>query len=163
MNDRLRLVSLGNSSTASARSDPGGNGRSKLQLLRRDFIFFRFHITSFHFHTFLLAFFVCSVEGFSFFDCLSPFCVLLIEFYCTFSISYELLIKDVYYYYCILILFKQSGLLFPSVSAFLLSICLGKHSCMSSSFPIAILNGNYFFPTVQLQVHYVHSERKKQK
>ena len=27
--------------------------------------------------------------------------------------------------------------------------CLGKHSCMSSTFPIAILNGTCFSPTVQ--------------
>ena len=31
--------------------------------------------------------------------------------------------------------------------------CLRKHSCMSSSFPIVILNDTSFFPTVQLQVH----------
>ena len=30
---------------------------------------------------------------------------------------------------------------------------LGDHSCMSSSFPIATLNGTCSFPTVQLQVH----------
>ena len=38
--------------------------------------------------------------------------------------------------------------------------CLGKHSCMSSSFPIAILNGTGFFPSVQLQLHNVYSERR---
>ena len=51
-----------------------------------------------------------------------------------------------------------------SLSYFVLAVpmreCLGKHSCMSSPFPIAILNGTCFFPTVQLQVHNVHSERK---
>ena len=31
--------------------------------------------------------------------------------------------------------------------------CLGKHSCMSFPFPITILKGTYFFPTVRLQVH----------
>ena len=44
-----------------------------------------------------------------------------------------------------------------SLSYFILSVlmrkCLGKHSCMSSSFPIVILNDTSFFPTVQLQVH----------
>ena len=35
----------------------------------------------------------------------------------------------------------------------------GKHSCISSPFPIAILNDTCFFPTVQL-VHIVYSERK---
>ena len=38
--------------------------------------------------------------------------------------------------------------------------CLGNHKCMSSTFPIAILNGTFFFPTVQLQVQNVYSERK---
>ena len=38
--------------------------------------------------------------------------------------------------------------------------CLGKHSYMSSTFPIAILNGTYFFPTVQLQVRILYSEGK---
>ena len=33
------------------------------------------------------------------------------------------------------------------------SECLGKHSCMSTTFPIVILNDTSFFPTVQLQVH----------
>ena len=42
-------------------------------------------------------------------------------------------------------------LLFSSISLSYLNIaarmreCLGKHSCMSSSFPIAILNGTCFF------------------
>ena len=37
--------------------------------------------------------FIWSEEGndFSFFDCLSPFCFLLIELHCTFSISYKIL------------------------------------------------------------------------
>ena len=47
-----------------------------------------------------------------------------------------------------------------SLSYFVLSVpmreCFGKHSCMSSQFPIAILNG-IFFPTVQLQMHNVYS------
>ena len=38
--------------------------------------------------------------------------------------------------------------------------CLGKHSCMSSPFPIVILNSTCFFPTVQLQVNNVYSEQK---
>ena len=38
--------------------------------------------------------------------------------------------------------------------------CLGEHSCTSSLFTIAILNGTCFFPLVQLQVHNVYSERK---
>ena len=36
-----------------------------------------------------------------------------------------------------------------SLSSFILAVpmgeCLGKHSCMSSPFPIATLNGTYFF------------------
>ena len=43
------------------------------------------------------------------------------------------------------------------LSYFILAVCmrecLEKSSCMSSTFPIAILNGTYFFPTVQVQVH----------
>ena len=53
---------------------------------------------------------------------------------------------------------------FVTLSYFILAVlmreCLGKHSCVSSSFPIAIINGNCSFPTVQLQVHNVYSERK---
>ena len=51
-----------------------------------------------------------------------------------------------------------------SLSYFILAVpmrkCLGKHSCMSSSFPIVILNDTCFFPIVQLQVHIVYSEQK---
>ena len=47
-------------------------------------------------------------------------------------------------------LFLSSSL---SLSYFILAVpirrCLGKHSCMSSSFPIVILNDTWFFPTVQ--------------
>ena len=50
-----------------------------------------------------------------------------------------------------------------SFSYFVLAIpmreCFGKYSCMSSPFPMAILNGTCFFPTVQIQVHNVYSER----
>ena len=53
---------------------------------------------------------------------------------------------------------------FVSLFYFVLAVpmleCLGKHSCLSSPFPIAILNGTCFFPIVQLQVHNVYSERK---
>ena len=38
------------------------------------------------------------VDDFSFFDYLSPFCVLLIEFHCSFSISIKILPNYVYYY-----------------------------------------------------------------
>ena len=50
-----------------------------------------------------------------------------------------------------------------SLSYFILAVpmrkCLGKHSCMSSPFPVAILNGTCSFPTVQLQVHKWNSVR----
>ena len=39
------------------------------------------------------------VDDLSFFDYLSPFCFLLIEFQCSFSISYKIL-PDYVYYYC---------------------------------------------------------------
>ena len=51
-----------------------------------------------------------------------------------------------------------------SLSYFILAVpmrkCFGKHSCMSSSFPIVILNDTCYFPIVQLQAHIVYSERK---
>ena len=92
------------------------------------------------------------------------FIFLLIEFHCTFSINYKILPYYVYYY-CI---FIRLGLLsfvpdFPlsilkpfflpslpvSLSYFIFPVpmreCLEKHSCMSSPFPIVILNGTFFF------------------
>ena len=51
-----------------------------------------------------------------------------------------------------------------SLSYFILAVlmhnCLGKHLCMSSPFPIAMLNGTCFFPIVQLQVHILYSDLK---
>ena len=104
----------------------------------------------------------------NFFEYLSLFCFLLIEFHCTFSISYKILPYFVYYY-CILVgCDRPSGLLL-FVPALLLSIltslflpsssvslcyfvltfpmreCFGKHSYMSSQCPIAILNGTLLF------------------
>ena len=109
------------------------------------------------------------VDDLSFFEYLSPFCFLLIEFQCTFSISYK------YYHilFIIIIVFwlgcdKPSGLLLfvtalllsiltplflpsssVSLSYFVLAVpmleCLGKHPCMSSPCPIAILNGTFLF------------------
>ena len=53
---------------------------------------------------------------------------------------------------------------YVSLSYFILAVpmleCLLKHPCTSSTFPIGILNGTCFFPTVQLQVHKVYSEWK---
>ena len=43
------------------------------------------------------------VDDLSFFEYLSPFCFLSIEFHCTFSISYKILPYFVSYYYCILV------------------------------------------------------------
>ena len=52
-----------------------------------------------------------------------------------------------------------------TLSYFILAVpirkCSGKHSGMSSSILIAILNGTCSFPTVQLQVHNVYSEKYK--
>ena len=65
---------------------------------------------------------------------------------------------------CFLPYSRLSSYLVLFLSYFILAVpmreCLGKHSCMSSLFPIAILNGTCLFPTVQLQVHNVYSERK---
>ena len=74
------------------------------------------------------------------------FVFLLIEFHCTFSMSYKILQYFVYYY-CI---FKASLLaVFVCLSYYIfaasMSKCLGKHSFMSPPFPIAILNGAFFF------------------
>ena len=92
---------------------------------------------------------------------------LFIEFHCTFSISY-ILTNYVYYYRILIRIVEAIGLLFfrarfsffpysrlflpsscVSLPYFILAVpmreCLGKHSCTSSSFPIAILNGTSFF------------------
>ena len=108
-----------------------------------------------------------SVDDWSFFDYLSQFCFLSIEFHSTFSISYKILPYFVYYYFR-LGCDRTSGLLFVpalllsmltplflpsssvSLSYFVLAVpireCLGKHSCMSSPCPLAILNhGTFLF------------------
>ena len=93
---------------------------------------------------------------------------LSIEFRCTFSISYKILIYFVYIIVFWLGCDRPSGFLL-FVSALLLSIltslflpsssvalsyfvlavpmreCLGKHSCISSPCPITILNGTFLF------------------
>ena len=108
------------------------------------------------------------VDDFSFFDYLSPFCFLSIEFHCTFFISYK--IYHILYIIIVfslgfdrpsgLILFVPALLLFmltplflpsssDSLSYFVLAVpmreCLENHSCMSSPCPIAILNGTFLF------------------
>ena len=108
------------------------------------------------------------VDDLSFFDYLSPFCFLLIEFYCTFPFLrqfYQIMfIISVFRLGCArpsgLLLFVPAvlfSILTPlfcpsssvSLSYFILAVaileCLGKHSCMSSPFPIAILNGTSSF------------------
>ena len=108
--------------------------------------------------------------------CWSPFYFLSVELLCAFSIFYKILPYYAYYYYILIRIDYAVGTSFFLVPALLLSIltpvflsasvalsyfilavpwrkCLGKHSCMSYSFPIAILNGTCFFQTVQLQVH----------
>ena len=109
-----------------------------------------------------------------------PFCFLLIEFHCAFSIIkyYNILFIIIIFwlgrdrppglrffracfflYSCLssyhlrLFLYLISFLLFPCVSDW-------DNSCMSTQFHIAILNGTCFFSTVQLQVYNVYSERK---
>ena len=76
--------------------------------------------------------------------------------------------QDFFFFVPALLLSILTPLFLPSSSVsssyFFLAVhmseCLGKHSRMSSPFPIAILNGTCIFPTVQLQVHNVYSERK---
>ena len=101
------------------------------------------------------------VDDFKFFDCSSPFCFFVNEFHSAFSISYEIL------QYCFLLFYFDQVVrgwdFFFFVPAVLLTLvcfmsviilavpmrqCSGKHSCMSYIFPIAILNGSFFFPTV---------------
>ena len=114
---------------------------------------------------------------FSFFDYSSPFCFLLIEFHHAFSISYKILLYYVYYY-CILIEWYAVGTLFfpgrftfsiltplflPFSFVFFILFhsccshmrdCLGKYSCMSSTFPIAILDDTCnFFDSATTVVH----------
>ena len=103
------------------------------------------------------------------FEYLSPFCFLSIEFHCTFSFFH---IKYYHILFIIIVFWlggdRPSGLLsfvpallfsiltplfLPSssvsLSYFVLAVpmreCLGKHSCMSSPCPIAILNGTLHF------------------
>ena len=119
------------------------------------------------------------VDDLSFFGCLSLFCFLLIEFNCTFYISYKILTNYVHYY-CILIMtglavgtsffFRARITSFHTHASLTFFVCffILFHSCCSharvfekthahasSSFPMARLNGTCFFPTVQLQVHNV--------
>ena len=121
----------------------------------------------------------------SFFDHLSPFCFLLIEFHCTFSISY----KNYNILFNIIIIFwfgcdRPSGLLFfraclvsfythTSLLTFFVCFCISFRSCCSHAlvfgktlvheFPISYSHTEWstcHFPTVQLQVHNMYSERK---
>ena len=108
------------------------------------------------------------VDDLSFFDYLSSFCFLSIEFHCTFSISFKILptlfIIIVFWLGCdrpsghllfvpALLLSILTPLFLPSSSVSLsyfahampMPECLGKHSCMSSPCPIAILNGTFLF------------------
>ena len=130
-----------------------------------------------------------SVYDLSFFS--ESILFLLIEFHCIFSISYKILTNYVYYYYyyyyCILIrivwavwtsfFFRTRVASFrthASLLTFFVCFLILFYSCcshervfrktlVSSPFPIAILNCDCFFPTVQLQVYNMHSERKRVK
>ena len=53
-------------------------------------------------------------------------------------------------------LFSSSFILSYFILADPMHECLGKHSCMSSTFPITMLIATSFFPTVQLQVPNVY-------
>ena len=62
----------------------------------------------------------------------------------------------------------HASLLTPSsvsLSYFILSVpmrkCLGKHLCMSSPFPIAILNGTFFFRSVKAMNNWKRSAIKQ--
>ena len=83
------------------------------------------------------------------------------------GLSYSLGLWDFIFYVPALLLSMLTHLILSSslsLSYFILAVpmrkCLGKHSCMSSSFPIVILKDSCFFPTVQLPLHIVYSGRK---
>ena len=91
-----------------------------------------------------------------------------VYYYCTELLLLELLLLLLTLFVPTLLLSILASLFLPSSSVTLYYLilvvamreCLGKHSCMSSSFPIAILNGAHLFPKVQLQEHNVYSEQK---
>ena len=113
------------------------------------------------------------MDDLSFFDYLSPFCFLLIEFHCNFPTRSSPLILLNTTIFCLLLLYFDQdvigrqdvffvpalriSILMPlfvpsssvSLSFFALAVpmreCLGKHSCMSSPCLIAILNGTFLF------------------
>ena len=58
------------------------------------------------------------MDDLSFFNYLSPYCFSLIQFHCTFTISYKILKKYVYFYCILIIMFRPSGLLFSFVFRF---------------------------------------------
>ena len=75
-----------------------------------------------------------------------------------FSLGSDRLLGLLFPFMPALLLFIPTSLFLPSsyvtLSYFILALpmreCSGKHSCMSSSFPVAILNGTCFISTVQL-------------
>ena len=81
------------------------------------------------------------------------------------GLSYCLGLWDFIFRACFTSFHAHGSLVTFSLSYFILAVplreCSGKHSCMSSSFPIVIPNDTCFFQTVQLQVHIVYSEPKK--
>ena len=73
------------------------------------------------------------------------------------------------FFLCPLCFFPHSPLFLSSssvsLSYFILAVpmreCLGKHSCMSSPFPIAILNGTFFFRSVKAMNNWKRSAIKQ--
>ena len=76
--------------------------------------------------------------------------------------------QDLLFFVPALLLYILKPLFLPSssvsLSYFVLAVpmreCLGKHSCMSSPFPLAILNATCFFSDSAATSDYVYSERK---
>ena len=120
------------------------------------------------------------MDHFSFFNCSSLFCSLLIVFHCTFSISYKIL--QYYIQYCILIRLSSTvGASFfrscftpfhtqASIFTFFVCCFILFHSfyCHAQVFGKTLLHEFHtscshtecFLLTVQLQVHNVYSEPK---
>ena len=78
--------------------------------------------------------------------------------------------RDFFFFLPALLLSILTPLFLPSssvpLSYFILAVpmreCLGKHSCMSSPFPIAILNGTFFFRSVKAINNWKRSSAIKQ-
>ena len=122
------------------------------------------------------------VDDLSFFEYFSPFCVLSMEFHCTFPFLikyYNILFIIVFWLKCdrpsglhfirARFAFFHTPLFLPpssiSLSYFILAVpmrkCMGKHSWMSSPFLITILNATFCFRSVKAMNNWKRSAIKQ--